>query len=168
MFHHLSSSSLTSLEKEDRRSEDSGDRIAVEISKENEAHMAENRILKEQNQVIFLRSPYWNLHDRSSSSYSLLRLQLQIDENVRNNLEKQVMDHHLANDVIVESEKSTRQMEYRQFLLKQIEDKEKEKKERNASEIRGNSYVYSEELLAPEMYVLQNLTIISIRNIFVR
>lgn len=99
-------------------------RIAIEISKENEAHVAENRILKEQNQI---------------------------DENVRNDLEKQALDRDLAKDELVDSEKKTKRTEYGQFLLQQIEDKEKEKKERHSPEIRGNAYVYSEEMLAPEL-----------------
>lgn len=41
------------LEDGDRQRKESGDRIAIEISDENEAHTAENLILKDQNQVFF-------------------------------------------------------------------------------------------------------------------
>lgn len=77
---------------------------------------------------------------------------MQIDDLAFNEYEKQMSDLQVTREKIVEREKRNTQREYRQFLLQQIEDKERSKAESayTSSEVRGNAYTYSEELITPE------------------
>ena len=75
----------------------------------------------------------------------------QIDELPKNYGEKKTLGNDFMEEKVIESEKRNRQTEYRDFLLKQIEDKEKCKRSQNSPKIHGNAYTYSEDLMTPEV-----------------